>query len=106
MRGEIENRIKELQCGLAFDRTSCTSFKANQFRILLTAVAYALFQQIRTAARGTSLARAQVSTLRLFLLKLYARIESSVRRYVIHLPKIFPYAEDFRKISLALGAAP
>jgi hypothetical protein len=104
-RGEVENRIKELQCGLAFDRTSCNSFKANQFRILLTALAYALLQQIRLAAKGTALARAQVSTLRLFLLKLSARIESSVRRFVIHLPKIFPHHEDFRKISIALGAS-
>ncbi|MGA7766396.1 MAG: IS1380 family transposase [Candidatus Sulfotelmatobacter sp.] len=35
-RGDIENRIKELH-DLEIDRTSCTSFWANQFRVLLTA---------------------------------------------------------------------
>ena len=33
-RGDIENRIKELKHGLEIDRTSCSSFKANQFRLL------------------------------------------------------------------------
>ena len=37
-RGDIENRIKELH-DLQIDRTSCTSFWANQFRVLLTAAA-------------------------------------------------------------------
>src|SRR5204862_1867954 len=44
-RGEIENRIKELHHGLAFDRTSCTRFLANQLRVLLTAAAYVLMQE-------------------------------------------------------------
>jgi len=34
-RGDIENRIEELH-GLEIDRTSCTSFWANQFRVVLT----------------------------------------------------------------------
>src|SRR5208337_4723469 len=40
-RGEIENRIKELH-DLQIDRTSCSDFWANQFRVLLTAAAYVL----------------------------------------------------------------
>jgi hypothetical protein len=40
-RGDIENRIKELH-DLEIDRTSCTSFRANQFRVLLTAAACVL----------------------------------------------------------------
>ena len=40
-RGEIENRIKELH-ELQIDRTSCSDFWANQFRVLLTAAAYVL----------------------------------------------------------------
>ncbi len=48
-RGEIENRIKELHHGLSFDRTSCTRFLANQLRVLMTAAAYALMQEIRHA---------------------------------------------------------
>ena len=62
-RGDIENRIKELH-ELEIDRTSCTSFWANQFRVLLTAAAYVLMQELRLRAAGTACARAQVGTLR------------------------------------------
>ena len=48
-RGDIENRIKELKHGLEIDRTSCTSFKANQFRVLMTASSYVLMQELRLA---------------------------------------------------------
>lgn len=58
-RGEIENRIKELHVGLEIDRTRCTSFWANQFRVLMTAAAYALLQEIRLRASYTACARAQ-----------------------------------------------
>lgn len=105
-RGEIENRIKELQLGMALDRTSCTSFWANQFRVLLTAAAYALLQEIRLQAKQTSLARAQVITLRTQLLKLSARLEQSVRRIVIHLPQSFVYLKEWTNIARRLGAAP
>src|SRR5882762_9663322 len=35
-RGDLENRIKELHYGMEIGRTSCTSFWANQFRVLMT----------------------------------------------------------------------
>jgi hypothetical protein len=105
-RGEIENRIKELHHGLELDRTSCPRFWANQFRVLLTAAAYALMQEIRRQARRTTLARAQVSTLREHLFKLSARIEESVRRIVVHLPQSFAYAHEWTRIARQLGAAP
>lgn len=105
-RGEIENRIKELKDGLEIDRTSCTSFWANQFRVLLTAAAYLLMQEIRLAAKGTSCARAQVGTLRERLLKLGAWVKASVRRTVLHLPKAYPWLSDWTMIARALNAAP
>ena len=48
-RGDVENRIKELKCDLSIDRTSCSSFVANQFRVILTAAAYLLFQELALA---------------------------------------------------------
>lgn len=105
-RGDIENRIKELHHGLEIDRTSCSRFLANQFRVLLTAAAYVLMQELRGTAAGTKLARAQVSTLRERLLKLGARIERSVRRIVVHLPATFAYRNEWCRIARALGAAP
>ena len=103
-RGDIENRIKELH-DLEIDRTSCTSFWANQFRVLLTAAAYVLMQELRLQAAGTACARAQVCMLRERLLKLGARVLVSVRRVVVHLPASFPFLPAFRHVALALGAA-
>jgi Transposase DDE domain group 1 len=103
-RGDIENRIKELH-ELEIDRTSCTSFWANQFRVLLTAAAYVLMQELRLRAAGTACARAQVCMLRERLLKLGARVLGSVRRVVVHLPASFPFLPAFRRVALALGGA-
>ena len=38
-RGDVENRYKELKDSLGLGRTSCSRFLANQFRVLLTAIA-------------------------------------------------------------------
>jgi len=105
-RGDVENRIKELKDGLQIDRTSCTTFYANQFRALITAGAYVLMQELRLQARDTSCAGAQVSTLRLRLLKLGAWVEQSVRRIVVHLPLHTPHAEAWRRIARSVGAIP
>ena len=67
-RGEIENRIKELHA-MEIDRTSCSRFWANQFRVLLTAAAFVLMQELRLSAADTNCARAQVWTLRERFLK-------------------------------------
>jgi len=104
-RGEIENRIKELHA-MEIDRTSCSLFWANQFRVLLTATAYVLMQELRLSAAGTNCARAQVWTLRERFLKLGARVMVSVRRMVVHLPQSFPFLTTFRHMALALGASP
>jgi hypothetical protein len=103
-RGEVENRVKELKLGLQIDRTSCSRFLANQFRVLMTAAAYVLMQEIRLAAAGTRWARAQVATLRDHVLKLGARVVSSVRRIVVHLPTSYPYLGDWQRLARALGA--
>jgi hypothetical protein len=103
-RGDVENRIKELHNGLDIGRTSCSGFWANQLRVLMTAAAYVLMQEIRLRARRTRLARAQVGTLRLELLKLGARVVRSVRRIVIHLPRSCGASTEWRRIALSLGA--
>src|SRR5712691_11694922 len=59
-RGDMENRLKELQYGVAMDRTSCSRFAANQFRLLLSAAAYVLCQVLQAHARATAVGAAQV----------------------------------------------
>jgi hypothetical protein len=103
-RGDVENRIKELHHGLEIDRTSCSRFWANQFRVLLTAVSYVLMQEIRLHAAKTAFARAQVSTLRERLLKIGVQVVVSVRRIVLHLPSSFPDRVEWLRIAYGLGA--
>jgi len=105
-RGDSENRIKELKLDLAMDRTSCSRFVANQFRVLMTATAYALFQELRWRLRKTEAGRWSVARLRDILLKVAVRVTSSVRRVVCHLPTRLPWGDLWRRAALACGAAP
>jgi len=105
-RGDVENRLKELHHGLEMDRTSCSRFLANQFRVLLTLAAYILFQELQRRTRGTACADAQVTTLRERLIKLAVWVERSVRRIVLHLPTSFPWLSTWRHLARAVGATP
>jgi hypothetical protein len=106
-RGEMENRIKEQQLGLFADRTSCHRFLANQLRLLLSSAAYVLMQALRREAlSGTELARAQVGTIRLKLLKVAARVAVTARRVVFHLASGYPYRAVYREAFERLMARP
>lgn len=102
-RGDAENRLKELKAGLGLDRTSCHSFLANQFRVLLAAAAYVLLQELRWQARGTEFERAQVPRLRDFLLKIAVWVKVTVRRVVLHLPQGAPAEAEWLAIARKLG---
>lgn len=104
-RGDSENRIKELKDDLAIDRTSCTSFAANQLRVLLTAAAYVLYQELRCRITTTDEPRAQVGTLRLQLIKIGGRIVRSVRRLVVHLSANHPWRDRWQWAARRCGAA-
>ena len=79
-RGEMENRIGEQQMRFA-DRTSAHRWWVNQFRLLLSALAYTLLETIRRLGlKGTRLERAQVHTIRLKLIKIGAVIVRNTRR--------------------------
>jgi hypothetical protein len=105
-RGDMENRLKELHYGLGFDRTSCSRFWANAFRVLLTAAAYVLLQTLRARLAATPAADYQVSTLRERLFKLGTRVQVSARRIVLHLPSAFPWLALWQAVALTLGASP
>jgi hypothetical protein len=103
-RGDMENRLKELQHGVAMDRTSCARFAANQLRLLFSVAAYVLFQVLQLFARDTPVGPAQVSTLRAHLLKLAVWVERSVRRIVLHFPHAFPWRDAWQRLAQALPA--
>lgn len=103
LRGDVENRIKELHDGMQIGRTSCSNFWANTFRVILTAAAYVLMQEMRLHLAPTRYARAQVSSLRERFLKLGAQLVVSVRRIVLHLPRSFPDWDSFHHLALRLA---
>lgn len=106
-RGEMENRIKEQQLGLFADRTSCSAWWPNQFRLLLASLAYTLMQGIRRVGlAGTELARAQCTTIRLKLFKIGAAIICSVRRVRLLLASQCPYRDLFLLVAQRLQPKP
>jgi hypothetical protein len=70
---------------------------------IVSVAAFILFQEIRHAAKHTSLAKAQVQTLQLYLIKIGTELTESVRRVVLHLPCSFPHRQALREIAKALG---
>lgn len=95
-RGEMENRIKEQQLELFSDRTSTHTFEGNQLRLWFSAIAYVLMQAFRASCLAkTPLATATVGTIRALLLKLGARVLSSVRRVLISISSSCPYQDIF-----------
>lgn len=95
-RGDMENRIKEQQLGLFADRTSTHTLRANQLRVWFSAIAYSLLNDLRELAlHTTKLARAQCSSLRVWLLKIGALITISVRRVYIRMASAFPLQAEY-----------
>ena len=102
-RGAMELMIKELKNHLYSDRTSCSSFQANQFRLFLHSMAYVLLQAFREKYLvGTELAKAQFDTIRLKLLKIGARIIPLATKIKIHLSTGCPIKSTFYQIYLSL----
>jgi hypothetical protein len=102
-RGDMENRIKEQQLDLFADRTSCHRWWPNQFRLLLSSLAYTLLEAIRRLAlKGTELANAYVGTLRLKLLKIGAVLMKNTRRIRFLLSSTYPYQSLFFHVAAKL----
>jgi len=104
-RGEAENRIKEAQLDLFGTRASCSRFIANQFRLLLAALAYTLMQRLRALAlRATELERASAATIRVRLLKIGAAILRNTRRVRVMLASHHPLRNLFATAAMRLAA--
>lgn len=106
MRGEQENRIKELKNDLLIDRTSCHRFVANQFRVLLHATAFILLSHLRKQLKGTELEQAQVCTLQRHLLKLGVRIKQTARRIWLQFASHCPMQHVWPLLLARMRAAP
>jgi hypothetical protein len=94
-RGDMENRIKDQQMDLFADRTSCHRWWPNQWRLLLSALAWILFEELRDQLKNTPLSKASVGTLRNRLIKVAAVVIKNTRRLRFMLPTSMPDREIF-----------
>lgn len=128
MRGEAENRNKEIKTGLAMDRMSDHRFMANFFRLYLHTAAHNLTVRLRQAIRlpehpspvagvaaealtgqlrkkhqagyrrRDSLGKGQPCTWRTQLIKVAAEVIVSARRIVIRLAANWPFLDVYQRI--------
>ena len=86
------------------DRLSCSKYKANAFRLQLYAMAYNLMALFRRhVLAGTQLARASVTTIRLRLLKVGARVRLTARRLWFHIASGWPGRPVFEQALARIG---
>lgn len=89
-RGAAELRIKDHKTYLASDRMSCTSFKANQFRLFLHSAAYVLIHTLQQEVlKGTAYATATMKTIQLKLIKVAAKVNILKTKVTVELPVEF-----------------
>jgi hypothetical protein len=135
LRGESENRNKELKCGLGMDRLSDHRFAANYFRLYLHTAALNLLVRLRReiadpppAPEGDvpaealvgparkhyqnarrvrdPLGKGQPATWRLLLIKAAATVIVSCRRIVVRLSGSWPYRDLFEHIGQHVSRRP
>jgi len=97
-RGDMENRIKE-QFSLFADRVSTETMRANQMRLYLSTMAYVLMSGLRRLGlKATELSGAQVSTIRLKLLKIGAQIRVTVRKVWVSMACSYPWQDLYQQV--------
>jgi hypothetical protein len=91
-RGEPELWIKDLKDACFADRLSCHRFWANQFRLLLHAAAYWVLDTLRRFLLQAGIARLQLDTLRLRLIKIggWVREQTQTLTLSLHLASSHP----------------
>lgn len=97
-RGSAELRIKDHKTYLLSDRMSCSSFKANQFRLFLHSAAYVLIHTLQNnVLRGTEFCKATMKTIQLKVLKVAAKVKIMRTKVKVELPIKFYSRWEFEK---------
>jgi DDE family transposase len=105
-RGAVpEQPIGEMKNGLRAERLSACGFRANAFRLLVHAAAYALVVLFREAVAAVpEVARATVSTLRQRLWKVGAVVRVGARRIWLQVSATWPEQGLWQRVYAAVGA--
>ena len=97
-RGAVELRIKDHKTYLLSDRMSCSSFRANQFRLFLHSAAYVLIHTLQNEIfNGTEFCKATMKSIQLKIIKVAARVKMLKTKIQIELPIEFYSKWAFEK---------
>ena len=92
-RGQAENLIKDMKRFTRSDKTACSRWQANQFRLFLHVGAYWLLHRLRQAAPKRSRWRgATFETIRRTFVKVAVRVEELKGRIKLAFPASYPQA--------------
>lgn len=92
-RGKAENLIKDMKRFTRSDKTACSRWQANQFRLFLHIGAYWLLHTLRRAAPKRSRWRgATFETIRRVFVKIAVRVEELKGRIKLAFPASYPQA--------------
>lgn len=106
----IADKRKELKIYLSADRTSCSKFSANQFRLFLHAAAYVLLHGVKQEVfKGTYLSNVSILTFRQKVLLSAVHIKNMKTRIKIEFHQEHPFRNElslaFQRFALWRGAA-
>lgn len=105
-RGRMEGYIKNHKTFLHSDRTSCTDFHANHFRLFLHCAAYVLLHTLCVdGLQKVGWQPVQFNTLQNRILKVGAKVQEWKTKIEFHLPTSFPLKRVFAKLLYQLIAA-
>ena len=104
-RGRMENLIKDMKLSTRSDKTACSRWEANQFRLFLHMGAYWLLHSVRLAAPKKSRWRgATFETIRNVFVKIACRVEEMKTRIKLSFPAHLPHADMLGLICARLTA--
>jgi len=98
-RGDVENRIKEGENTLRWDKTSCLRFAANEARLLMGVLAYNLLHMLRQFYLLGKEIKRPMEWLIKRLIKVGAKVAYHGRRWQVHVASaFFPLARYYRAV--------
>lgn len=97
-RGQMENYIKEAKEGFFFDKTDSSTFTANAARMMVSVLAYNIINFMKQIALPKTETGLRVSTLRIRLFKVAARVVFTGRRIQLRLSSHHVYHRLFYQV--------
>lgn len=94
-RGNMENFIKESKNSFGFAHMSSAEMNVNRVRLVVSAIAYAVFNLFRRLCLPAEWKMLRADGVRLCLLKVASRVASHARELTFHLCSSYPFRDRF-----------